>query len=223
MNTEFIIGQCVWFTYRSSKVMAYITGTIEKFHKNNTQSYHLHLFEKKGKMTDEDVEFINESSWYGRNLYGSEEELKKEVKNVPISKNCLYQDNENYVTYGLANIKVIKNIDPALLIKKSVSYWGKTRLKIQLKTMTRANKELPELGKEYYFVADTRGQGGDGFYSFGVNYQETKLDKLIIKNRRFFFNREEADLCAGLLNEMENIEIVKTDKINTVKRKNEKG
>lgn len=223
MNTEFIIGQCVWFTYRSSKVMAYITGIIEKFHKNNTQSYHLHLFEKKGKMTDEDVEFINESSWYGRNLYGSEEELKKEVKNVPISKNCSFQDNEKYVTYGLANIKVIKNIDPASLIKKSVIYWGKNRLKIQLKTMTRANKELPELGKEYYFVADTRGQGGDGYYSFGVKYQGTKLDKLIIKNRRFFFNREEADLCADLLNEMENIEIVKTDKINTVKRKNEKG
>lgn len=222
MNTEFIIGQCVWFTYRSSKVMAYITGIIEKFHKNNTQSYRLHLFEKKGKMTDEDVEFINESSWYGRNLFGSEEELKKEEKNVPKSKNCSFQDNENYVTYGLANIKVIKNIDPALLIKKSVSYWEKNRLKIQLKTMTRANKELPELGKEYYFVADTRGQGGDGYYSFGVNYQGTKLDKLIIKNRRFFFNREEADLCADLLNEMENIEIVKTDKINTVKRKNEK-
>ena len=47
------------------------------------------FYDNRGKMTDEDVEFINESSWYGRNLYGSEEELKKEVKNVPISKNCV--------------------------------------------------------------------------------------------------------------------------------------
>ena len=218
MNTEFIIGQCVWFTYRSSKVMAYITGTIEKFHKNNTQSYHLHLFEKKGKMTDEDVEFINESSWYGRYLFGSEEELKKEEKNVHKSKNTSFQENEDYITYELEKIKVVKNDAPASLITKSVSYWKKIRIKIQLKTMTMANKELLELGKEYYFVADTRGHGGDGFYSFGINYQGTMLDNLIIKHRRFFLNREEADLCADMLNEMDNIEIVKMDKINTVKK-----